>query len=235
MEVLQRGTRSIQVPLLQRLLNKAARSSIVKEDGIFGHATATAVTNFQKQQRIPHNGIVDPTTWERLGIKHDITQNVWLVPQSTTMTCWSAAATMVLGSNRSVGPAGASLSAGGGLLPNPTNVQTFANALGLRMFYPQSWAVQGLVDLLRRGPAWATGGIPGGQAGQMALHAIVLSALWSDGDGDGSGTMIRIHDPWQRISPGHWRSTPGQGSVYASFYSGTVDGFSFMSIYILQR
>lgn len=40
------------------------------------------------------------------------------------------------------------------------------------------------------------------------LHAIVLSALWSDGAGDGSGTMIRIHDPWP----------PNVGSIYGRFY-----------------
>jgi hypothetical protein len=80
------------------------------------------------------------------------------------------------------------------------------------------------------GPGQAA--IPGGgldpspgnvQAGNW-LHAIVLSGFWSDGDADASGTLLRIHDPWP----------PGVGSVYARFYRGTVDGFDFISTYILQ-
>jgi hypothetical protein len=36
--------------------------------------------------------------------------------------------------------------------------------------------------------------------------------------------MIRVHDPWP----------PGIGSVYGRFYRGTIDGFDFISLYVLQ-
>jgi hypothetical protein len=51
-----------------------------------------------------------------------------------------------------------------------------------------------------------------------------LSGFWSDGDEDGSGSLLRIHDPWP----------PGVGAVYSRFYRGTVDGFDFISLYVLQ-
>jgi hypothetical protein len=90
------------------------------------------------------------------------------------------------------------------------------------MYHPQTWTVEGLAGLLRRKPVWAVGGGSSPTGGW--LHAIVLSAIWSDGASDASGTMIRIHDPWP----------PNQGSVYGRFYRGTVDGFDFISLYILQ-
>ncbi len=77
-------------------------------------------------------------------------------------------------------------------------------------------------SLLRRGPAWAVGG--GNSPSGNWLHAIVLSAFWSDGGEDASGTMIRIHDPWP----------PNIGSIYGRFYRGTVNGFDFISMYVLQ-
>ena len=65
------------------------------------------------------------------------------------------------------------------------------------------------------------------QSGQLA----VLSALWSDGVSDGSGTMLRIHDPWP----------VNRGSIYARFYRGTIAGttpygtqFDFLTMYILE-
>ena len=221
METLRQGSRAIQVKLLQRLLNKKGANPPLREDGIFGRKTETSVVGFQARERIPQDGVVGSTTWSRLGITVDITHRVQKFGQPTSMTCWSAAATMIVG-NMSVGPGGASLSAAGGLLPNPSNVEKFARSLGWRMHYPQTWTVRGLTELLRRKPVSAVGG--GGSPAGSWLHAIVISALWRDGAEDASGTMIRIHDPWP----------PTVGDVYGRFYRGTVDGFDFVSLYVLQ-
>lgn len=221
METLSEGSRTIPVKLLQRLLNKKGANPRVTEDGVFGPNTRSAVLAFQSRERIAQDGIVGANTWSRLGIAIDITHPVRLFPQPTNMTCWSAAATMIIG-NMSVGPGAANLSPSGGLLPNADNVRLFAQGLGWRMHHPQSWTVRGLADLLRQKPVWAVGG--GSSPTGNWLHAIVLSALWSDGAEDGSGTMLRIHDPWP----------PNAGSVYGRFYRGTVDGFDFISLYILQ-
>jgi hypothetical protein len=221
MELLREGSRTDQVKLLQRLLNKRRIvTPALKEDGAFGPKTRQALTTFQSQQHIGADGVAGSQTWQRLGIRHDITHSVRLFPQPTNMTCWSASATMILG-NMSVGPGQAAIP-GGGLDPAPQNVETFARGLGWRMHYPQTWTVGGLAALLRRKPAWAVGG--GNSPGGGWLHAIVLSGLWSDGAEDASGTMIRVHDPWP----------PGIGSVYGRFYRGTIDGFDFISLYVLQ-
>jgi Putative peptidoglycan binding domain/Papain-like cysteine protease AvrRpt2 len=221
MDVLRQGVRRDQVKLLQRLLNKkGAITPPLREDGIFGAKTRECVANFQGRERLAADGIVGPKSWTRLGIQYDITHPVQLFGQPTNVTCWSASATMILG-NMSVGPGRAAIP-GGGLAPSPENVKVFADGLGWRMYYPQTWTVSGLASLLRQKPAWAVSGghtLTGGW-----LHAIVLSGFWSDGDPDGSGTMLRIHDPWP----------PRVGSVYGRFYRGTVDGFDFISLYVLQ-
>jgi Putative peptidoglycan binding domain/Papain-like cysteine protease AvrRpt2 len=221
METLRAGGRAIPVKLLQRLLNRKGASPRLSDDGIFGPKTRSAVVAFQAREGISQDGIVGRTTWSRLGITIDITHPVNLFPQPTAVSCWSAAATMIVG-NMSVGPGNSKLAAGS-LIPGPNNVQAFADSLGWTMHYPQTWSVGGLANLLRRGPAWAVGGgtSPLGQW----LHAIVLSGLWSDAVQDGSGTMIRIHDPWP----------PNVGSVYGRIYRGTgVDGFDFITLYVLQ-
>jgi hypothetical protein len=221
MNSLQQGSRNDQVKLLQRLLNKRkVVAPALAEDGAFGPKTRAAVVAFQTVQRLPADGIVGSQTWGRLGIKFDITHNVRLFAQPTNVSCWSAAATMIVG-NMSVGPGRAAIP-GGGLDPSPSNVQVFARSLGWRVYYPQTWTVSGLASLLRAKPLWAVGG--GNSPAGNWLHAIVLSALWSDGAEDGSGTLLRIHDPWP----------PNVGSVYARFYRGTVDGFDFISMYLLQ-
>jgi hypothetical protein len=217
MEILREGSRAIPVKLLQRLLNKKGASPRLAEDGAFGPRTRAAVIAYQARERLSQDGVVGPATWSRLGIRIDVTHPVRLFGQPTNMTCWSAAATMIVG-NMSVGPGGAALSPGGGLLPGHDNIRQFAQSLGWRMHYPQTWTVAGLAGLLRNKPVWAVGG------GANWLHAIVLSALWSDGAEDASGTMIRIHDPLP----------VNIGSVYGRFYRGTVDGFDFISLYVLQ-
>lgn len=217
MEILHEGNRAESVKLAQHLLNKKGTAPPLAEDGAFGSNTKAAVRAFQAREHITQDGVVGPATWGRLGLTIDITHAVRRFGQPTGMTCWSAAATMILG-NVSVAPGAAALTASGGLVPSAQNIAVFARGLGWRMHYPQSWTVAGLANLMRRKPVWAVGG------GAGWLHAIVLSGLWSDGADDGSGTLLRIHDPWP----------PGVGKVYERFYRGTVDGFDFISLYVLE-
>ena len=223
METLSQGSRALPVKLLQRLLNKKGARPALAEDGVFGPVTRDAVIAFQRSARLVPDGIAGPRTWSHLGLATDITHSVRLFPQPTGMTCWSAAATMILG-NMSVGPGGATLGQTGGLNPTPQNIEQFGRSLGWRIYHPQTWTVAGLTELVRRKPVWAVGG-GFNQSGDIGwLHAIVLSALWSDGAADASGTVLRIHDPWP----------PNVGAVYSRFYRGTVDGFDFISMYVLQ-
>ena len=220
---LRQGSTGDQVKLLQRLLNKGiAPTPPLNEDGIYGAKTLAALLEFKRSERMTPTPNVDGPVWQKLGITIDIAPTVTLFPQPTGMTCWSASATMVLGSNQSIGPGRAVLGNDGGMNPTVQNIETFTKGLHWRLYYPMSWTVRGIADLLRRGPAWAVGG--GNSPTGGWLHAIVISGIWSDGDENGSGTMLRIHDPWP----------PQVGKVYGRFYRGTIDGFDFITLYVAQ-
>ena len=161
METLRKRSKSPQVRLVQRLINlrMSPRPKLV-EDSIFGRKTHAAVKQFQGSKRLADDGIVGSNTWGALGIIIDVSNRVILYGQPTNMTCWSAAATMLLGTNMSIGPGNAALGPRGGLLPSFNNVKTFADGLGLYMHPPQCWTTQGLAGLLHRGTIWVAGWVP---------------------------------------------------------------------------
>ncbi len=145
----------------------------------------------------------------------NISHNVTLFPQPTNMTCWSAAATMLFG-DRSVGPGTASTGPSGGLQNNYGNVQEFASSHGLTMHAPQSWTVEGLKELLQRGPLMVCGRVPSG-------HAFVVAGM--EGDGTPGGTRLKIYDPWP----------PNVGNVVEVPYGNLMQQFPEATEYILHR
>ena len=125
----------------------------------------------------------------------DINHSVTIFPQPTNMTCWSAAATMLLGTSASIGQGRATAQINGGLDFTEPNMREFARGLGLQMFPPQTWTVRGLADVLERGPIMVAGGlIIDPRTGSPAPHAIVVGGI--SGDGTPLGTMLRVYDPW---------------------------------------
>jgi hypothetical protein len=139
-----------------------------------------------------------------------------LYAQPTEMTCWSAATTMLFGSNFSAGPGKASLAPNGGLNSNASNIQMFALSYNLQLYYPQCWTIEGLTDLLRRGPIALMGPIP-------SLHAIVIGGI--QGDGTDGGTQLTIYDPWP----------PNVGRVYNITYKSLMNHFPMATMYLLQK
>lgn len=206
MRILRNGSRGHDVEYMQRLLVRAdirdnAASPFYGSDGIFGPETERAVRALQRRRAgLTVDGVVGPRTWAALGLRDSREHPIQLFGQPTGMTCWSAAATMILGTNMSVGQGAAATGPQGGLSPSIENVTTFGQGLGWRM--PNATpTVPALVAMLMRTPLWL------GVQHSSGRHAVVLSGVYSDGETSGGGTMVRIHDPWPQ----------GRGAVYGSF------------------
>lgn len=95
----------------------------------------------------------------------------------------------------------------------PDQMRAFATASGLVPEEPQSYSIDRFVELLEtKGPLWVSARTPG-------FHVIVVTGVQSDGAADGSDTVVRIHDPWDRApgapgAPGAYRPAQGGGSRY---------------------
>jgi len=143
--------------------------------------------------------------------------DVPLINQLTSMSCWAASAAMVVGwrDRLSVDPAAIAEGSGewaayaNGL--DPADFQTLADAWALRPEPPQSYTIDGLRNLLQSsGPLWVAAAVPG-------FHAIVVTGMYSDGALE--NTFVRINDPWDRSpgtpgAPGPYLDTHDQGSQY---------------------
>lgn len=206
MRVLRNGSRGLDVQYMQRLLIRAdvrenADIPFCDTDGIFGQETERAIRALQRRRPgMMVDGVVGPRTWTALGLRSHREHPIRLFGQPTGMTCWSAAATMILGTHRSVTQGAAETGPQGGLRPSIDNITAFGRGLGWRM--PNATpTVPTLVALLMQTPLWLTAQHSTGR------HAVVLSGVYSDGDASGIGTMVRIHDPWPQ----------GHGAVYGSF------------------
>ena len=201
MRPLSQGARGPEVLLLQRLLNKQGARPPLTEDQAYGPRTQAALTTFRSQSRPVPGAGVTPDVWRALGVTLEREHNVRLYGQPTTMTCWSAAATMMSGSNQSVGPGGAATASSGGMGMGIENSDTFIRSRGWRMINNASRPPISVVTAaLARGPVWLA--FEGGHF----KHAVVVSAAW--GDGTDTGTVLRIHDPWPQ----------GRGTVYGTTY-----------------
>lgn len=205
MKVVHQGSKGYEVAYLQRLLNKSldldgVYATQLGVDGSFGAITAAALRDFQSRHKLKVTGTTDGATWEALGLQMEkLHTNIRLMAQSNATSCWSVAASMILG-NRSVGPGDADLKWTGELHPSLLNVQKFADSLGWEMLN-YSPTVPMLAGIVQRTPVWLMGG------GATWAHAIAVTGVFTDWDESGDGTMFRIHDPWP----------VNVGKVYGSF------------------
>ncbi|HEU4561514.1 MAG TPA: DUF2272 domain-containing protein [Longimicrobium sp.] len=140
--------------------------------------------------------MADPavTTETRVRRRFDVWNEVPLVPQLTGMSCWAAAAAMIVGwrdrmaaDPRQVAAGSGSWQAYAGGL-RPADVHTLAKAWGLTEERRERWTVDALRQVLERhGPVWLGEASPG-------LHSIVVVGMHGDGTPD--GTWVRVNDPW---------------------------------------
>jgi hypothetical protein len=124
----------------------------------------------------------------------DVWHSVPLVQQLTGMSCWAAAAAMLVGWRECIDVDAEGVARGtgvwgayrDGLLPG--DVEMLARAWGLVAEPTHSLTIAELRRLLERfGPLWVGEASPG-------LHVIVVVGLYGDGTPD--GTFVRVNDPW---------------------------------------
>jgi N-acetylmuramoyl-L-alanine amidase len=124
----------------------------------------------------------------------DVWYEVPLVEQLTGMSCWAAAAAMLVGWRDCIAIEATQVARGTGRWEayreglEPSDVGALAHAWGLQVEPIRTYTVAGLRDLLvRYGPLWV------GEA-SAGLHVVVLAGM--SGDGTPDGTFVRIADPW---------------------------------------
>ena len=135
--------------------------------------------------------------------------DVQLVHQPTDMSCWAAAASMVVGWRDRISIDPTEIAHGAGHWEQYTQGLYASEFPALRDGFRleaeplQSFTIDAFRRLLeRKGPLWVAADVPG-------FHAIVVTGMYGDGNPDGTGTFVRIADPWDR-DPG----TPGQPGAY---------------------
>ena len=126
--------------------------------------------------------------------RFDIWNEVPLVPQTTGMSCWAAAAAMVIGWRDGIPVDPDEVARGAGRWEefriglHPRDVGELAGAWGLVVEDVDAFTVDALRERLQdHGPLWVGEASPG-------LHAVVLVGIV--GDGSEEGTHVRINDPW---------------------------------------
>ena len=203
LKTIRNGSQGVDVALLQAKLSKDPQIPSITVDGAFGPKTESALRRYQSNHRsLTSDGVAGPKTWGTFPFITEIRHNVTLRAQTGTMGCWSAAAGMVTGQPMSYGPGSARTGTGGGLRPSLANVETFARELGWRLHTHQSApAGHAILDAMRRNPVWIA------FEGMHFKHAVVFSAVLSDGTDD--GTVFEVKDPWP----------VGRGTSYATGYA----------------
>ncbi|MBX7228845.1 MAG: peptidoglycan-binding protein [Burkholderiaceae bacterium] len=207
MQVLRQGSKGVQVQVLQGLLNKAniqdgVSGNALVTDGQFGPLTASALYAFQSRRRLNPDKVAGFQTWRELGLQIEKEHNsIRLFAQYSSTSCWAAAAQMLLKSNLScLNISEAQLDEKGRLLNTVNNFRDFAEMVGCTALN-YSPSVQELVSIVKRTPVWIAISYKA-----HFTHCVVLSAVYSDMDEKGDGTIFRLHDP----------APLGSGSIYGS-------------------
>jgi peptidoglycan hydrolase-like protein with peptidoglycan-binding domain len=227
------GSRGPDVVALQNGLNARLRPSPnLTPDGAYGPRTRGAVMQLQRENWLVVDGEAGACTQAcALGTEAypPILHNVPLIAQPTGTTCWATSTAMMINSTvpAVISRTPAEMIASDGGLKNWSETdqalprgQAYGRIHGLRCNAPQSYMVSAMVGMLRRGPLmwdmlWDTVGyltpdaaFPGEYLGSSG-HMIVVIGVRGDGNPDGSGTTLRVNDPWP----------PNQGATYSVGYA----------------
>lgn len=124
----------------------------------------------------------------------DVWHEVPLVQQLTGMSCWAAAAAMIVGWRDCIDIDAEEVARGAGRWHayrdglEPGDVEAFARAWGLEVGAPAELSVAEIRRLVTdHGPLWVGEASPG-------LHVVVVAGMF--GDGSAGGSFVRVADPW---------------------------------------
>jgi hypothetical protein len=222
--ILKNGSRGPEVKKLQEALN-AKLKPIPKlvPDGQFGGLTHNAVLSFQRKNWLVEDGQAGPATQACLYDTEafaPILHKVPFIAQPTNTTCWATSTAMMKKSTVPIIIAKTPpdmIASDGGLLNSSESDQAivtgqrYGRIHGLRCNAPQSWSVEQLRQAVARGPLmfdmlWRVDEYTAGRGSPG--HMIVIVGMRGDGNPDGTGTTLRIHDPWP----------PHRGKIYSKGY-----------------
>ncbi len=227
--ILKLGSRGPEVSRLQSALNTALRPSPnLVPDGAYGPRTRTAVLHFQQANWLVADGEAGQCTQNcAFGTEGNspVLHAVPLIPQPTQTTCWAASTAMMTRSNVAsvIARTPPAMLASDGGLANWSDTdqalprgQAYAQIHGLRCNPPQSYMISAMRAMLQRGPLmfdmlWdvtryltPNAAAPGRFLGSPG-HMIVVIGIRGDNDPTGTGTTLRINDPWE----------PNRGGTYS--------------------
>jgi N-acetyl-anhydromuramyl-L-alanine amidase AmpD len=161
-----------------------------------------------------------PVAQAAAGMSFDVNwPDLQLVNQPTDMSCWAAAAAMVVGWRDRISIDPTEIAHGSGHWEQYTSGLFASEFPALRDGFKldaeplQSFTIDAIRALLEsKGPLWVAADVPG-------FHAIAVTGIYGDGSQDGSDTFVRIADPWDRDpgtpgAPGAYLNTHDHGSRY---------------------
>lgn len=231
MTYLQRGSNRPEVSYLKRLLNLQTGANLAEGKTLFGGHTDAAVRKFQSANGLTPDGIVGNLTWGALGVQIGIDYPLRLIPQPAPRLCWKAASKMVLlGRDPRLGPIvevdantgkpldgshddgqrlkmrrdGAIFLGRSAVDIDHGNVALFARRQGWRKL-PAKLPLEALLEAMGQGPLVVVGVARG------MGHAVVFSAIWSDGSPQ--GTFVRVHDPFPNNHGAIYAASPVEPKV----------------------
>lgn len=192
--------------------------------GHFDASTRRAVIAFQRVNWLEDDGIAGVATLDAIYRRESgppVLHRVPFLSQPTETTCWATAAAMLKNTTVAMIRLGTPvelLAADGGLLneaergSGDTVHRRFATAHGLTYHHPQSWSVQGLVNLVRNGPImvellWDAAAFARGVG--SSGHYVVIIGVRGAHTAEGRATTFRIYDPYP----------PGVGAMYSAGYA----------------
>lgn len=223
--ILKAGSTGAEVKKLQEALNaKLKPKPPLVPDARFGNLTRTAVKAFQKANWLVEDGEAGAATQSCLYNTEAFTpilHKISFIAQPTNTTCWATSTAMM---KRSTVPIVIAKTPADMILPDGSLANSsetdqaivsgtrYGKIHGLLCNAPQSWSVDKLKQALMRGPLmfdmlWNVGEYTAGRGSPG--HMIVIVGMRGDGEGDGLGTTLRIHDPWP----------PNRGKIYSKGYA----------------